>query len=290
MSLHTRLYRRVTDPHLRLATVVALVSVPVTVALSWGTVTDELIVVGGTVSGVACVVAGLFVGYLYYERPTSRRRAGIRAGVVASTGLVVVYVANMLSTLETASPGATAVTLVGTVIAIVLGVGLVVLVVSLAVFVGDRLAAVRSWRGEVSDETGVHQTASPGTRWWPVVVGYACLVPLTAGYLFGVDPSSTVGGLLAAILVLVTTVTASLALVAVYKDAERLYEAGSPWVPNVVAYVGVPVVAFVLGYYVATLNGWEAPAAVGQYSFLGVCWFVALVYLIDRRRSVGTLR
>ena len=74
MSLHTRLYRTLTDRQLRLAMVIGLASAPITVALSWGTVLDERTVAGGTVSGTAFLVVGLVVGYLY---TIDRRRDGV---------------------------------------------------------------------------------------------------------------------------------------------------------------------------------------------------------------------
>jgi hypothetical protein len=65
MSLHTHFYRDLTEPELRLATAIGLVSALLTVPLSWRTVTDESLVAGGTVSGGAFIVAGFLVGYLY---------------------------------------------------------------------------------------------------------------------------------------------------------------------------------------------------------------------------------
>lgn len=159
---------------------------------------------------------------------------------------------------------------------------------SVAVGGGDRLAAVRSWQIEVRDITSEHRREVNGSRWWAYVAAYVVLVPVTAGYLFGINPTSTIGVLLAVLLLLVTVLAAVRALVAVYKDAKRHYENESPWIPNVTAYVGVPVVTFVVGYYVANLNAWEAPAAVGQYGFFGVCWLATVVSLLDRRRSVRT--
>ncbi|SDM91323.1 hypothetical protein SAMN04487949_2826 [Halogranum gelatinilyticum] len=286
MALHTTLYRRVTDPDLRLATLLGLLSVPITGALSWGTVPDERVVAGGTLSGAALVVVGLLVGYLYYDRPTDRRRAGIRAGLAASLAVVPVYLATMVSTVESSSPTIAAVSVVVTPIGIAIGTGFVVLVVSVTAVVGDRLAAVRSWRAEVREPGRVRQQETDGSSWWLYVAVYVALVPVAAGYVFGIVPRDLGSGLVGALLVLLTTVVAALALVSVYRDAKRLYEDGSPWVPNVLAYVGVPVAAFVVGYYVTTLSAWEAPAAaVGQYSFIGVCWAVAVVYLVDRRRA-----
>lgn len=288
MSLHTRLYRTLTDPRLRLAVIIGLVSAPITVALSWGTVLDERTVAGGTVSGTAFLVVGFLVGYLYYGRPTDRRSAGVAAGIAASTGLVIVYLANTLSTLDVSSSETLALTVIGTVIAIPIGVVIAVLIVCVAVVIGDRFAAVRSWRSERGIPTLNHHDSTVKSRWWMYVAGYVILVPVAAGYIFGINPTSIGGGLLAVAFVFITVLAAALALVAVYKDTQRLYESGSSGIPNVTAYIGIPVCAFLLGYGVASFNAWEAPAAVGQYSFLGVCWLAAVVYLLDRRRSAVT--
>lgn len=128
MSLHTRIVQSVTDQRLRLATILGFASVPVTVALSWGTVADERMVAGGTISATAYLVVGFLVGYLYYDRPTERRPAGARAGLAASVGMVVVYLANMVSTLDLSAPRATAFALIGTPLAIAVGVAISVLV------------------------------------------------------------------------------------------------------------------------------------------------------------------
>ena len=198
------------------------------------------------------------------------------------------YLANTLSALDVSSPAALALTVVGTVIAIPVGVAITVLIVCVAVVIGDRFAAVRSWRSERETPISDHRESAGRSRWWIYVAGYIVLVPVAAGYIVGINPTSIGGGLLAVALVFITVLAAALALVAVYKDAQRLYENGSSWIPNVTAYIGVPVCAFLLGYGVASFNAWEAPAAVGQYSFLGVCWLAAVVYLLDRRRSAVT--
>ena len=287
MPLHTRIYRELVEPELRLATAIGLVSALLTVPLSWRTVTDESLVAGGTISGGAFVVAGFLVGYLYYNRPTSRRRASTRTGLAASGGLVIVYLATMFSTLSTSSLRATIFTVVGTPIAIVLGVVIVVFFVRVTAFIGDRLAAVRSWRAEVKDTTSEDWRGTSNSKWLKYVVLYVLVMPVAAGFYFSINPQSIVSILFAIVLLLVTYIAAALLLVAVYKDAEQLHESNSPWIPNVAAYVGAPFAAFILGYYVAEFNAWDAP--VEALSFLGVCWLVAASYLLDRKRSVGTV-
>ena len=286
MSLHTHFYRALTEPELRLATAIGLVSALLTVPLSWRTVTDESLVAGGTISGGAFIVADFLVGYLYYDRSTSRRRASTRTGLAASIGLVVVYLATMFSTLTVSSLRAALFTVVGTPIAIVFGIIIVVFVVRVAAFIGDRLAAVRSWRAEVKDTMSQDWQGTSDSKWPKYVALYVLAAPVTAGYFFGLRPQSAAGTLFGVLMLLLTYIAAILVLVAVYKDAEQLYESNSLWIPNVVAYVGTPVAAFILGYYAAEINAWDAPVEV--LSFLGVCWLAAVIYLLDRRRSVGT--
>jgi hypothetical protein len=285
MSLHARLRRALADPQLRLATVLGLASVPITVALSWGAVTDERIVAGGTVSAAAYLVVGFLVGYLYYDRPTERRAAGTRAGLAASVGMVVVYLANMVSTLDPSDPRATAFVLVGTPLAIAVGVAITVLVVRASALVGDRFAAVRSWRAEARDGPTGARGKVPDSRWWLSPVGYVVLLPVVLGFFFGLDLSGFFGALFAVLLWLITIFAAAFALFGVYEDAKEFHETGSPWIPNVVAYVGVPVAAFVGGHYLAAYSAWDAP--VSMLGFLGACWFAAVVYLFDRRRAVS---
>lgn len=286
MSLHTRFYRALTEPELRFATAVGLVSALLTVALSYRTVTDESVTAGGTVAGGPFVVAGVLVGYHYYGRSTSRRRAGTRTGLAASSGLVIVYLATMLSTLSVSSLRPALFTVVGTPIAIVLGSVIVVLVVRVAAVIGDRLAAVRSWRATVKETTDDDWRGTRDAKWPTCVAVFVSAAPVTAGYFAALRPQSAIGTLVGVLLLLFTFIAAVLVPVAVYKDAEQLHKSNSPWIPHVGAYVGIPVAAFVLGQYAAERTAWNAP--VEALSFLGVCWLTAVVYLLDRRRSVGT--
>ncbi|RLM40879.1 hypothetical protein DVK04_18450 [Haloferax sp. Atlit-105R] len=195
------------------------------------------------------------------------------------------YLATMFSTLSASSLRATIFTVVGTPIATVLGVVIVVFFVRVAAFIGDRLAAVRSWRAEVKDTTSEDWRGTSNSKWPKYVVLYVLVMPVAAGFYFSTSPQSIVSILFAIVLLVITYIAAILLLVAVYKDAEQLHESHSPWIPNVAAYVGAPFAAFFIGYYAAEFNAWDAP--VEALSFLGVCWLVAAFYLIDRKRSVG---
>ncbi|ELZ10911.1 hypothetical protein C479_08868 [Halovivax asiaticus JCM 14624] len=103
----TRLGRsvgRMADEDRRVATLLGLATVPITVALSWSAVTDPSVVLGGSISGGPLVLAGLIAGYYYSDRPTSSRQAGLQVGLVGSLATVVVYLANTATTVDS-EPG-----------------------------------------------------------------------------------------------------------------------------------------------------------------------------------------
>lgn len=222
----------------------------------------------------------------YHDRPTHGRRASVGAGLAASMALAVISLFNTVSTLGVSSLRATVFAVVGTPIAIVAGVAVTVVLVRVSAVGGDRFAAVRSWRTEVRNSRSERRHGATDSKWWRYVAAYVVIAPVTAGYLFGTDYLGSLGVLLGIPLMFVTVIAAVIALVSVYKDAKRFHESGSTWIPNVTVYVGVPVAAFVVGHYAADFNAWEAP--VSMLGFLGACWIAAVVYLLDRRRAVGT--
>ena len=288
MSLPSSLRQTLTDPQHRLAVFLGIASAPVTVALSWTAVTDATYAAGGNLSGVAFVAVGLITGYVYHDRTVDRRDVGIAAGVAASSGLLVVYVANLATSIDLSSPGFTALLLAVTPVLIVLAGAMSVIVVLVSTIIGDRIAAVRSWRAEAGTVSRTpRETDREGKTWKRPRLTYLGILPVTAVYVFALDSNSIIGGLLAVLLLVSTVVLAVLVIVGIYKDAERLHEQGEPWIPNVVAYVGFPAVAFVIVYSVATFNGWDAPAAIAQYAFLGVLWIAVVVYTYDRRQSIA---
>lgn len=111
-ALHT-LRDGVTDDALRVAILVGLATIPVTLALSWNPVTDN-VVAGGSVSGAPLLLAGLLVGYYYSDRETESRRAGIWTGLAASIATVLVFVANAIVTIGSEPSRWAAVTVIGT--------------------------------------------------------------------------------------------------------------------------------------------------------------------------------
>ena len=287
MSLPSSLSQTLTDPQHRLAVLLGIASAPVTIALSWNAVTDATYIAGGNLSGVVFVVVGLIAGYVYHDRAVDRRDVGIAAGVTASSGLIVVYVANLATSIDVSSPGFTALLLIATPFLIVLAGAISVVVVMVSTVICDRIAAVRSWRAEAGtmSETSP-ETARNGVTLKRARLAYFGIVPVTVVYVFALDSNSIIGGLLAVLLLLSTVVLAVIVIVAMYKDAERLHEQGVSWIPNVVAYVGFPVAAFVIVYSIATFNAWDAPAAIAQYGFLGVLWIAVVVYTYERRQSL----
>jgi len=74
-----------TDDRLRVATVVGLVTVPLTVFFSVGPVSSTT----AEITGVPFLVGCLLVGYAYSGRATTSRYAGYRMGFVASLGPIL---------------------------------------------------------------------------------------------------------------------------------------------------------------------------------------------------------
>lgn len=140
MSLLQNALDTLADEELRLATLVGLASVPCTIILTESPPSGDGIYIGGAVSGGALVLAGLVVGYLYSQRPTESRRAGIRTGLVGSIGLVLLYSYNTLTIVGTNSLEIDAIVVVLTLFAIVIGAGIAVLVVMVSARVGEWVA------------------------------------------------------------------------------------------------------------------------------------------------------
>lgn len=148
MSSLQALIDRTTDRSLRTATFVGAVSVPFTIILSWRSIpSDVIIVTGGTISAGPLFLAGLVTGFLYSDRPTETRRAGIQTGLVGSIGVVAFYSLNTVSTISTESVGLSIVAVALAPIAITIGVGLSIIVAGLGTIIGawlyEKLSRVR---------------------------------------------------------------------------------------------------------------------------------------------------
>src|SRR6056297_1490444 len=104
------LLERLTDDRLRAATLIGLASIPITLVLALDAVPRDSAVIGGLSPATPLLAAGLFVGYYYHDRPIASRRAGVRTGLVGSGGVLAASVADLVTTLGSASPAMTAVT------------------------------------------------------------------------------------------------------------------------------------------------------------------------------------
>lgn len=139
LSLQTHL-DGLNDKSMRTATLAGVVSIPLTIVLSWRSVPDDVtIITGGTVAAGPLFFAGLVIGYVYGNRSTESRRAGVQTGLVGSIGTVVFYLLNASSTVLTESLTISAVAIVLTPIALIIGVGLSILVSVIGAIIGEWL-------------------------------------------------------------------------------------------------------------------------------------------------------
>lgn len=277
------------DEQFRFATLVGLLSIPVTVALSWETVAIDGSGVGGTVSGMPLIVAGLLVGYYYSDRPVESSQAGKHAGVLGSIGVVIVFVASGVTAFTSTSSDFTVFLLLATPIITLIGAGFSVLVVLVSAIVGDRIRDMRTWDAKRQEtEAAEPDWEAVESRWWKFVAVYVLVTPLVLVFVLVWGSSSDTGIVAAVILLFGLVIATALTLLSLYKDAKQLHEAGSPWIPRVELYLGIPLGAYVLVYVVRTVQDSINPAGDGMYGFLVVLWAVAVVYLISRHRSIGT--
>jgi len=123
-----------TDESLRFATLVGFVSIPFTVVFSGR---PEPYVV----AGAPLLIAGLIVGWFYSKRPTDRRCAGTRTGLVASIGVIIWQISYMVSVIQSEAIEIAVVAAVLTPMVAIIGIGLSVLVVMIGAVIGHRLTA-----------------------------------------------------------------------------------------------------------------------------------------------------
>ncbi|MFC6730605.1 DUF5518 domain-containing protein, partial [Natronoarchaeum mannanilyticum] len=150
-----------TDEQSRTAVLAGLATIPFTVLLSWDSDPH-------TVSGTPILVAGLLVGYLYYDRQTESRQAGKLTGIVGAAPVVIWSVVDWLPFLRTEPPGFVVGSLL-TLIVIAVGVGLAALIGLVGAIVGNGVA-------ERLDADG-RATAERDARWWRYVAAYALVAP-----------------------------------------------------------------------------------------------------------------
>lgn len=282
------------DEQLRIAILVGLATVPITVALSWESLTDAA---DGTVSGEALLLAGVFVGYYYNEQPTAARRAGIWAGLAGSLGALLVSGANSVSTMSSAVgsaywPWATVVLLP---ISVAFTVGFSVLVTALTAMGTDWVLTRLDRDRRVAEPESRDDAIRTGrSKWRTAIAAYAGLAPVALSYALWLGPDSDAGIVISVLLLFVLVPLSLVALVGLVADATEPRAAG--WLPSVWLYVGGPIGAGVLVYLVAAARGVGYPPGYGQYAFLGALWLAATAYLVNGyryrrrgRRGVGAV-
>lgn len=133
--------RELTDESLHFATLVGFVSIPFTVLLSGQS--DPYVI-----AGAPMLTAGLIVGWFYSSRPTERRRAGTRTGLVASIGVILWQLSHMISIIRSETIEIAVVAAVLIPIVAIIGSGFSILVVLIGTIIGDwlttKLGRIRS--------------------------------------------------------------------------------------------------------------------------------------------------
>lgn len=287
---------KLTDDELWTATLLGLVSIPFTSALSWESLalvraatSNDVVALGGSISGIPLVVAGLVAGYRYSERPTESRRAGVRTGLVGSIPLLALVVFNSAVSIRAESGGiAVAVVALTLVLGAVSG-GLCVLIGWITARIGDWLATTVTQEREALESRGGIDRDSRDARWWRYVVVYALAAPIVS--LFVVLETMHDSGVIIAVSVLGIvglTLFALVALGALFIDATALRGVETAWRPNVWLYVGGPLAVYALTYLAATTQQLVNSSGYGTFGFLVGLWIASTVYLASRHRNVGT--
>lgn len=273
-------------PSVRLALALGLATVPFTYYLSSGAVApDGSISIGGTISGTPLLLAGALVGYLYGPRPTSVRRAGIWTGLAGSLAAVAVYGATGWAAIRSASAGLSVIAVLATLFALVVGVGLTVLVTTIAAMAADWVrgrSEGRDWGGDDSTE----ESALDSSR--RLVVAYVVAVPVAAAALYWSVSSGGSATAVAALALLCTIFLAFATLVVLFSDLTALGHAATAWDPTWWLYVGVPLLTGGLVYAAASVTQSANPAGDATYGFVVALWVVAVAYLANSRRHAMT--
>jgi len=266
-----------TDEQSRTAVLAGLATIPFTVLLSWDS--DP-----STFSGTPIFVAGLLVGYLYYDRQTESR-AGKLTGIVGGAPIVIWSVVDWLPFLRTEPPGFVVAGSLLALIVIAVGVGLFALIGIIGAIVGNGVA-------ERLDADG-RATAERDARWWRYVAAYALVAPALAAALvatwtgIGVaaDGAAAVfGGALAALSLFVLAIVAFYAL---FEDATALRRAGAVRRPDLWLVLGVPPGTYAVVYLAATFRSSANPSGDAVYGFAAALWLTVVAYLALRRRRVS---
>ncbi|ELY45182.1 hypothetical protein [Natronorubrum sulfidifaciens] len=288
MSWLSSLRDGLTDDSLRIAILVGLASIPFTIALSWGSVSSgDGVVIGGSISGIPLLLAGLFVGSLYHDRATESRRAGFWTGLIGSSATAFIFTANTLASIGTLSSRQTVVAVAVMPGAIILGGGISVLVTMVSAAFADWVRTRVDSEHRVVESADAGETAVADSRWWLVVAVYALAAPVVLYYALGVRPDSglEVGLMVAGLFVLVPL--SIVALVGLFIDATTPRSRATDWLPSVWLYVGSPIGVAVAVYLLGVVRGVSYPPGYASYSFLGTLWFLSVGYLVNRTRHLG---
>lgn len=124
------------------------------------------------------------------------------------------------------------------------------------------------------------RVALPGG--WPLLlVAYTVLAPLIVGTVFFGPREGAVFIASGFALIGLIMVLTPFAGVAMYLHGERTRPADATWQPPIVAYIGAPIVAAVVGYALsATFTDSINPAGDAMYVFLAAFWMSSLVYIV----------
>ena len=277
-----RLTAEATDDSFRAAIAAGLASVPVSLLLSWDSLSGEGAATSPEFDGLALLVAGVFVGFYYHGRSTPTKRAGLWTGLTGGLAALVVFGLPTLAAVTSAAPDRTGIVLVLAAVSAVLGVGLSVGVTVVAAVGTDWvLHRVDSERRRAP--TDGHSARS---RWWLAVVSYAILAPIWLAILLW--PGAAFGFGISLLSALGLFVCSLVAFVGLFLDATAP-RAADAWRPTWWLYVGVPPAIAGVVTLASTLQDAGYPAGDGIFGFYAALAAVAVVYAANRRRQVGTL-
>ncbi|GAB3034284.1 DUF5518 domain-containing protein [Natronobiforma cellulositropha] len=283
MNPLSRLRDALEDGSLRLAILVGLATVPVTVALSSGLVSEDPLVVSSTFSGTPLFLAGLYVGYRYSGRGTETHRAGSWCGLAGSLAIPLVVAASVVSAATTAGTLSSSTLLAAafTVLTVGFGVGVTVLLTLAGALLADWVTTRhRARRG--SDERHLERTP---TRWTVSIAVYALVTLPVVGAVLWLAPDGSAGFAVAVLGLLGLYALTAVTFVGLFIDATEP-RATDAWTPTVPIYVGFPVAVSALVYVGAATRNSVNPAGDAVYGFFVALWFVSVVYLL-RKYSHG---
>ncbi|ARS89697.1 hypothetical protein B1756_08060 [Natrarchaeobaculum aegyptiacum] len=275
------------DESLRIPILVGLVTVPITVGQSMGSVVTGPGTFDATISGGPFPLAGILVGLYATRRPVDAKRAGVWTGLAASIAVLLVYGLGSISTILATSWPLAAVAIVLAPLTIAFGVGVVVLLTTVPA-VGTHWLVTRLRhdhrvrRDDEGEDTG-GEPRSPGSTWRPVLACYAVAAPIVLLLALVVHPDGFTGGLLVALSIVILFLLSLVTLPALFADATHPRNA-TDWLPQVWLYVGGPLVATALVYAVATARAADFPTGYAQYGYLITLWIAVAVYLMNERR------